>query len=274
MKLKKLAIVGALLGSTAMASVPAQAGWEILDAWQMNLSNGNNSNIGHLVVGGGFSTVTQELNGSGDVFVGARFTNMGGLFSLSYVPENVPGSGDFGALSQLTKQIQYSFSGLSGTVTSISPSGEIGFVYDSGVGNVTLQELGGPVIASFSLMDPSGGKLGSFIGTSDVSGTSNITVGLVNEAYANLFQDASGNNLLPGDVIFALDTTNKFRAGSAIATPYSCAFSASGLCADVSLTQEGSINALVKTSDVPEPATLALLALGILGMGTVTRRRS
>ncbi|MXS85046.1 PEP-CTERM sorting domain-containing protein [Nitrosomonas sp. HPC101] len=274
MEFRKIALAAVLTGSAALASVPAQAGWEILDAWQMNLSGGNNNNIGHLVVGGGFSTVTQELDAAGEVFVGAKFTNLGGLFSITYSSENVPGSGDFGPLSVLTNQIQYSFSGLAGTVTGISSTGEISFSYTPGVGSITLQELGGPTIATLSIADPSGGKIGSFIGTTDVSGTSNITAELSTETYANLFQDISGKNLLPGEIRFALDTTNKYRPGSPLAVAYGCDFSAAGLCADISLTQEGSVNALVRTSNVPEPATLALLALGILGMGAVTRRRS
>lgn len=275
MEFKKIALAAVLTGSAAVMSFPAQAGWEILDAWQMNLSGGNNNNIGHLIVGGGFSTVTQELDAAGNVFIGAKFTNLGGLYSITYSSENVAGSGDFGPLSLLTNQIQYSFSGLAGTVTDVNPiTGEISFSYTAGVGSITLQEFGGPVIATFSVADPSGGEIGSFIGTADVSGTSNITAELLTETYANLFQDISGKNMLPGEIRFALDTTNKYQAGSPLATAYSCDFSAAGLCADISLTQEGSVNALARTSDVPEPATLALLALGILGMGTVTRRRS
>ncbi len=280
MKFRKLAIAAALVGSTAIVSVPAQAGYEILDAWQVNLLGGtaNNNNIGHLAAVGGVSNITQEVNADGSVFVGAKFTNFGGIVQVSIIKENVPGSGDFtppgDPVPPLDPQMRISFDNLSGKVVSVGPTGGIDFEYDPGVGNVFFQEWDGTgwnTVADLAIMAPAGGDVNGFVGTSDISGSSNITLALLSETYSELFQDASGKNLLPGGIIFALDTTNKAPQGAFAPVAVACGTFDTGWCASTTLTMEGSLNALAQ---VPEPATLALLALGILGMGTVTRRRS
>lgn len=280
MKFRKLAIAAALVGSVAIASAPAQAGWEVLDAWQLSLlsNTANNSNIGHLAAVGGISNITQEVNADGSVFAGAKFTNYGGIINVSIIEENVPGSGDFtpegNPVPPVTPQMRIAFSGLSGTVTEVGDSGSIKFEYDAGVGTVEFQEWKAGTwswVADLEIIAPAGGEVNGFVGRTDISGSSNVTLSLLSGIYDELFQDVSGKNLLPGNIIFALDTTNKSPSVGAVApTAYACGDFESGFCAKTALTMEGSLNALTQ---VPEPATLALLALGILGMGTVSRRR-
>lgn len=275
MKFKELAVVAALAGSAVMISAPAQAAWEIIDGWQLNLPGYSGvSNIGHLVVSGGQTTVTQQLNEDGDIVVGSKFTNFGGLYSITYTPENCTGGCDFGAPGVLPVTIEYNFTGLSGTVTSFdAATGAVGYVFDAGVGIAELNIIGDSnVLATFTPQNPSGGSLANFYGAVNTSGTSNLLFSLASTSDSSLFKDKDGNDLLPGDVFFAIDTTNQiFTPASA---PSACdSFGVGGLCSTLVVTQQGKIDALSQVSQVPEPATLALLALGILGMGTVTRRK-
>lgn len=272
MKFKKLAVAVTLAGSAIIASAPAQA--EILDAWQMNLPGYTGvSNIGHLVVSGGQTTVTQQLNALGQIEVGSKFMNFGGLYSITYTPESCVGGCDFGAPEILPVAIEYNFTGLSGTVTSYdSVSGAVEYIFDAGVGMAELNIVGDPtLLAAFTPANPSGGSLGNFHGGVNTSGTSNLLFELTSVSNDSLFQDGNGSNLLPGNIFFAIDTTNQiFTPASA---PVACdTFGVGGLCSSIVVTQQGKIDALA-TTNVPEPATLALLALGILGMGTVARRK-
>lgn len=275
MKFKKLAVAAALASSAIIASAPAQAA-DILDAWQMNLPGYTGlSNIGHLVVSGGQTTVTQQLNALGQIEVGSKFTNFGGLYSITYTPENCVGGCDFGAPIVLPTTIEYNFTGLSGTVTSYDLiSGAIEYIFDAGVGTAQLNVTGDPtVLATFTPANPSGGSLGNFHGEVNTSGTSNVLFETTWVLDDSLFQDKNGNNLLPGNVFFAIDTTNQiFTPASA---PAACdTFGVGGLCSTLTVNQQGKVDALTRVTQVPEPATLALLALGILGMGAVTRKRS
>lgn len=277
MEFKKLAAVATLVGSAAIMSAPVQA--EILDAWQLNLPGyAGVSNIGHLVVSGGETTVTQQLNAAGEIEVGSKFTNFGGLYSITYTPESCVGGCDAGGgvvLPNNPENLNYTFSGLTGTVTGYdAATGEINYVFDAGVGSAELTITGdSTVLATFTPVDPSGGSLGNFHGGVNTSGTSNLLFALTSVSDDSLFQDKDGENLLPGNVFFAIDTTNQIY--SPASAPAACdTFGGGGLCSQLVVTQQGKIDALRSSSEIPEPATLALLALGILGMGTVARRKN
>jgi hypothetical protein len=266
----------ALAASMALASTSAHA-LEILDGWQLDLGGGNlTTDIGHLVVSGGQATITQELDAGGNLFVGARFVEFGGLFSITYTPENCPGGCDFGAPGIIAGTnvgpLNIRFEGLTGSLTSVDPvTGAVGFAFDAGVGTVWL-EYDGATIATFAIADPSGGSLANFFGAVNTSGTSNILVQVLT-ANAGLFKDSDGNALddriLNGDLFAAMDTTNQiFTPAELVACPETLAGAA--LCSQLVVTSQGKVDLLTR---VPEPATVALFGVGLLGLAAAVRRR-
>ncbi len=84
MKLQKLASSIAVLGLASALAAPAQAAYQVLDGWGLQSSFAPVSNIGRLNLVSGNATVEQEVNGLGNAFVGARFQEFGGIFSLTY----------------------------------------------------------------------------------------------------------------------------------------------------------------------------------------------
>jgi len=280
MRLKKLAAITVLMGSCALIGTSANAAPVIQDGWQIMLPaalGGPITNIGHLVVSGGQSTITQQLDAGGNILVGSQFTNFGGLFSITYTPENCVGACDFGAPGVLPNLLEYTFSGLSGVVTAVVGS-EVSFAFTPGVGSASLSVVsapgvplpGGANIASFSPLNPSGGSLADFFGAANVSGTSNLLFALTSTSLPGLFKGTGGSNVQ--NVQFAIDTTNQiFTPASA---PEACdTFGVGGFCSTLVVTQQGKIDMLAEPAQIPEPGILALLGLGVLGIGAVRRRK-
>jgi hypothetical protein len=269
MRLKKLAAITVLMGSCALIGTSANAAPVIQDGWQIALPDGTVTNIGHLVVSGGQSTITQQLDAAGNILVGSRFTNFGGLFSITYTPENCPGACDSGSPGILPNLLEYEFSGLSGIVTDIDASGAVSFAFDAGVGSASLL-VGGSEFATFSPRDPSGGSLANFFGEANTSGTSNLLFALTSST-PGLFKGTGGSNIQ--NVHFAIDTTNQIF-GTGASDPFACdTFGAGGFCSTLVVTQQGKIDMLAEPAQIPEPGILALLGLGVLGIGAVRRRK-
>src|SRR4051794_33425836 len=113
MNLKKTGkTVCAVLMVFASASASAVV---VLDGWQLLTPTGVTTSIGRLNLGNGSGTVEQQVDGTGNAFVGARFAEFGSLSGFLFTPENVVGAGDTGQPAFLSDSLMLTFSNVMGT---------------------------------------------------------------------------------------------------------------------------------------------------------------
>lgn len=267
MKMKSVAAAIASVGLFAAVSAPAHA-LVVLDGWELQTTTGSTADIGRLNLVSGTATVEQEVDGTGNVFVGAEFTESGAIYSITYTAENVVGAGDTGAPQALHTLLTISFSDLVGEVTALNATG--GFEYTFTSGSFQISAAGGGT-ASGSIVGIGGNAASTDI-VGGINGDSTILATILSTTdIFNIF-DSNGVLLNPdfatGAYLFEAVTNNNLTSflGDGAAP---CSFNSQASCLTFSVASAGDAYIV----QVPEPATLGLLGLGLLGMGFAARKR-
>jgi len=256
----------------ALASASASASIIVLDGWQLVTPTGITTQIGRLNLVSGTSTVEQEVDGTGNAFVGAHFADFGTIFSLTFTHENVVGAGDIGPPSILSDSLTLTFSNVFGRVDALNAGGGFHYVYESG--SFVISGIAGNY-ASGSIVGLGGNEsstavIGGFHGDSTMLGS----IGSILNLQFDL-RDSTGVSLKPalvtGDVFFEAVTNNITTGVNGVAQ---CTFKPGATCASLNVASAGDAYLVRPSSDstVPEPASLILVGIGVLALGAVRRR--
>ena len=273
MNLKNAAKLATASAAMLLACAPASAAYQVLDAWQLQTPLGLTTDIGRLNLVSGSASVQQEVNATNNIFVGAKFTEAGNIFSVTYTADTVTGIGDVGPPQFFAgnELFTFTFSSVTGSITKILGDGSAEYAFTSG--NFLMEGFGGVDYLSGSVV----GLGGTLASTNIIGGTNgdSTLLAAISAILAAGFdmKDSSGNSLQPsmldGSVLFEAVTNNSIDPDDVSVGACSFAVVAGNKCLNFTANSAGDAY-LVRY--VPEPGSLALAGLTLIGLAVAGRR--